>query len=268
MAQLVERAHPNASPMEKFYAMKAGMKLLGGSGQQQFSQMMQLLQYQRQEEAAGRAERREERQLHADERRDQQFGLTQVKSDPRYKELSTSMTNMRKRLDVVDELQDKTIKIGDRLLELANQKSQSGSPVWQAFINLKGKVTGDPLIKEFQTQVETYSKDMARLLGSPGATVLPVSTQNEMRGLIPENVTPQQLQAIQKALKYDAKVGRQASQKIYDRDFKNMQQLYQQRGITLFPVEEPDAGYTKGEETETGSAPVTVPSGVTITPIR
>src|SRR3974390_445292 len=111
--------------------MEAGMNLLGGSGQQQFSQMMQLLQYQRQEEAAGRAERREERQLHADERRDQQFGLTQVKSDPRYKELSTSMTNMRKRLDVVDELQDKTIKIGDRLLELANQKSQSGSPAWQ-----------------------------------------------------------------------------------------------------------------------------------------
>jgi len=49
MAQLIERANPGASPQVKFQALKQGLNLMNQSGQTQFNQMMQIMQYQQRE---------------------------------------------------------------------------------------------------------------------------------------------------------------------------------------------------------------------------
>ena len=277
LAQLIERrvGGANVSPEVKFRAMQRMLPMLNQIEQQRFNRFMQLenLQFrQRAEERAGRTEERalrtEERAQRTEDRRQQQTSLGLVRANPQYKSISSSMMNMRKRLDVVEELQDKTLKIGDKLIELANKGHKSGVPVFQAWINAGRRAAGDPLLQEFETQLATYRSDLARMIGSPGATVLAQGTKDEARELVPANLTIPMLESTQRALRFDAKVGADASRKIYNKNKKQLEQLYQQHGITMFPIDEPEPEYVSGEDTPApAAAPSAIPPGVTITPM-
>jgi len=75
------------------------------------------------------------------------------------------------------------------------------------------------------------------------------------------------LESTQRALRFDAKVGADASRKIYNKNKKQLEQLYQQHGITMFPIDEPEPEYVSGEDMPAPAAPSAIPPGVTITPM-
>jgi len=242
MAQLIERAHPNASPMEKFYAMKAGLKLMNGAGQQQFSQMMQLLNYKerlkadtRAEEAAGRAERREGRM-------EQTQRLSYLRADKEYQGLGKTFGTMLGQDTAIDNYSRTAVRMGEQLVQLANQKSKSGLPVWQAFTNAKGAITGDPLVDKFRMQLMGFRNEVSRVIGgSPMSTAMTEGVRREGEGFLRDSATAKQVQGILDQFKIDVGIRKQESKKTLDGLRRQMRARESQYGITAGEVPEPEA---------------------------
>jgi len=242
MAQLIERAHPNASPMEKFYAMKAGLKLMNGAGQQQFSQMMQLLNYKerlkadtRAEEAAGRAERREGRM-------EQTQRLSYLRADKEYQGLGKTFGTMLGQDTAIDNYSRTAVRMGEQLVQLANQKSKSGLPVWQAFTNAKGAITGDPLVDKFRMQLMGFRNEVSRVIGgSPMSTAMTEGVRREGEGFLRDSATAKQVQGILDQFKIDVGIRKQESKKTLDGLRRQMRARESQYGIAAGEVPEPEA---------------------------
>lgn len=253
-ARRVERVMPNASFNAKFQALQKLYQMMNQQDQMQFNRFMQWHTYQRQEEAAGRAQEAQR--------------LQQLKSDPDYHGLSGSIAAQQKKISMLDEFSNTTVAFGNRLLQLAKQKSASGVPVIQAWIDAGRRATGDPLVKQFDAQLRGYTTDMAQLLGKMTG-VLTDSARHEAMALIPEGATYDQIEAVVNTLRQDVITRKQEASKIFNRDRQRAAKIREQYGVKSVPFEEEEPSPTPEFAPAAPAAPAGgIPPGVKITPIQ
>ena len=233
MAQLVERAHPNASPMEKFYAMKAGMKLLGGSGQMQ---LMSILQRQQQLDLS---ERRERREAEAQQFRmtggeaaantarmisnyqmapvrdpkimgqvyqlNPQFNAHQFANDQKMQQYSalaepkaiqSAMQQEEKKFASIHGQALFLDKNYQNLLKLAERVNFTGIPSVDGMIKSVSTALGGTAALDLQTQLKSVMDEAARVLGGVTGQVLPENSRKDLENLRSGNVTFAQLKDI------------------------------------------------------------------------
>jgi len=215
---------------------------MNGAGQQQFSQMMQLLNYKerlkadtRAEEAAGRAERREGRM-------EQTQRLSYLRADKEYQGLGKTFGTMLGQDTAIDNYSRTAVRMGEQLVQLANQKSKSGLPVWQAFTNAKGAITGDPLVDKFRMQLMGFRNEVSRVIGgSPMSTAMTEGVRREGEGFLRDSATAKQVQGILDQFKIDVGIRKQESKKTLDGLRRQMRARESQYGIAAGEVPEPEA---------------------------
>jgi len=281
MAQLIERAHPNASPMEKFYAMKAGLKLMNGAGQQQFSQMMQLLNYKerlkadtRAEEAAGRAERHQEIM----EGKTQQTEAMQLyNTDPQVKAMQPALNKLEARAQSVEEFSNTAVRMGQEAERIANLISTSPKPIWQAVMRAAGKMTGNPQVDQLTMQLEGFKTEIQKILAANMGNTMAVSTRQEADKFARSaTITPQMIHGLITQFKRDAQIRREEVNKQRDKYTEHLDAVrnYYLSGAKGSPPRY--KGDINSEEYWGGgfpeqpgtTQPYTPAPGVTITPVQ
>jgi hypothetical protein len=250
MAARIEKSMPNASPLEKFYALKAGMKLMNPSGQNQFSQMMQLMQLQQrqqqhedtlrqQERMEGHRQEREtlmeDRYLRGSQYMQQQQGAAQSAQ----KNLTNNELRTNKINEQIDALKPIAAKVGitgnvnlDTWLQEARTKLG-----WQ-----------DKDYTKYKTMLEILKSEMAGI-SQQTLNALTVSARADADKLVHGIMTPTMLQSIKEALKIDTDITKKSAQKLIDKANDNMDYYMRSRGQR--PPAQPDE--------ETTSAPAARP---------
>src|SRR6516164_2042882 len=233
MAQLVERAHPNASPMEKFYAMKAGMKLLGGSSQMQ---LMSILQRQQQLDLSERREKREEEaqqfrmtggEAAANTARmianyqmapvrdskimgqvyqlNPQFNAHQFANDQKMQQYSalaepkaiqSAMQQEEKKFASIHGQALFLDKNYQNLLKLAERVNFTGIPSIDGMIKSVSTALGGTAALDLQTQLKSVMDEAAKVLSGATGAVLPEGSRRDLENLRSGNVTFAQLKDI------------------------------------------------------------------------
>src|SRR5215831_16760695 len=162
MAARIEKSMPNASPLEKFYTIKAGMKLMNSGGQQQFSQAMQLMQFmQRQQQHEDTLKQQERMEGHRDEAerlRDERYLRTlpyPQQQQQRAKDAQKTQTNVDLRMDKVQ---------GhiDALTEVAKKVAITGNVTFDRWLRDAQAKLGwpDSTYQQYKTQLAMLQTEM------------------------------------------------------------------------------------------------------------
>jgi len=258
MVKRIEKSMPNASLIEKFYALKAGMKLMNGSGQQQFSQMMQVAQFQQRqqqhEDTLAQQQRMEGHRIEAENLREDRY----LRGSQYMQQQQGAAQAAQKNL-VNNELRTEKVKGHiDALSELVKQVQITGNITVDTFLRNAQSKLGWPQDKYFQ-----YQKQLGDLQAEIGAMnqqtlgALTVSAREDAKQLANGILTPTMLKSLGEAVRIDSKITKQASQKIIDKHNRNMEYYMQSRG--QLPPAEPDEEETSASTA--AAAPTTSDEG-------
>jgi len=237
MAQLIERANPGASPQVKFQALKQGLNLMNQSGQTQFNQMMQIMQYQQRErmhqDTLTKQQQMEEHRQAIEDIRERNY----LRRDPYYTREADAAKTAQKNL-TNNEL--RTEKVSGHIAALSKVAEQ---------VAITGNVSLDTWLRDAQSKLgwpqEKYVQYKAMLdllkseLGAMGAQTLgalSVSAKKDADALAHGIMTSTMLKSLEEAVKIDSKITREASQKLIKKHQSNMDYFMRNKG--LVPEEE------------------------------
>jgi hypothetical protein len=231
-ARRIDQVMPNASSGVKFGAMQKLLKLVNEQEQQQFNRFLKEHTLHQQDLQERHRQASEDVRIAGEQRRQDQFQLTQMKNDPRYGGIRKNTTELMNRSANVGVLEDTMTKHLDKLIELSkplNLTQYRPLRDWAAYA--RGKLS-DPAVTAYNAQAETLRSELGRLLHSPtGNAALSVNTQKEMEKVINGVATPAELETLKRTFQYDAKTKSAAYKKQLDTWNKQYQQLEEQYGI-------------------------------------
>jgi hypothetical protein len=231
-ARRIDQVMPNASPGVKFGAMQKLLKLVNEQEQQQFNRFLKEHTLHQQDLQERHRQASEDVRIAGEQRRQDQFQLTQMKNDPRYGGIRKNTTELMNRSANVGVLEETMTKHLDKLIELSkplNLTQYRTLRDWAAYARSK---FSDPAVTAYNAQAETLRSELGRLLHSPtGNAALSVNTQKEMEKVINGVATPAELETLKKTFQYDAKTKADAYKKQLDTWNKQYQQLEEQYGI-------------------------------------
>jgi hypothetical protein len=233
MAARIEKSMSNASPMEKFYALKAGMKLMNSTGQGQFIQFMQR---QQQLDLSERREKREEEALRfrmtggeaaANTARmisnyqmapvrdpkimgqvyqlNPQFNAHQFANDQKMQQYSalaepkaiqSAMQQEEKKFASIHGQALFLDKNYQNLLKLAERVNFTGIPSIDGMIKRVSTALGGTAALDLQTQLKSVMDEAAKVLSGATGQVLPEGSRRDLENLRSGNVTFAQLKDI------------------------------------------------------------------------
>jgi hypothetical protein len=244
---------PNASPIEKFYALKAGMKMMNQDGQQQFSRMMQVAQFQQreqqhkdtlaqQERMEGHRKEREtlmeDRYLRGSQYMQQQQGEAQS--------AQKNLTNNELRTNKINEQIDALKPIAAKVGITGNVNLDTW---WQQGKAKLGWPDAD--YQKYKTMLEILKSEMAGI-SQQTLNSLTVSARADADKLAHGIMTPTMLQSIKEALKIDTDITKKSAQKLIDKANDNMDYYMKSRGQR--PPAQPDEETTPAPTTGAGTS--------------
>lgn len=121
-----------------------------------------------------------------------------------FKADASSLAIATKSLDAVTAFTNTAIKNGDILVKMAQDVDATGIPVIEQWIRAGRQATGDPKVAAFNAQMQVYIPEVAKILSNPNlSSVLTVSAVREVKNVISNGVSADQLLAIHSTLKTD-----------------------------------------------------------------
>jgi hypothetical protein len=149
--------YPNASPMQKFYAMQSVSKLMTGQSQQQFSNLMSVLRFkQGQEQFRIQEEHRLE-----NERRNSPEAFT---AKNQYSDAEKGLVQVNNQLEQAKNFQQQIKEEGARLSALANKTFEgTGIKLIDEYVRTtKSKYFSDADYQNFSSQLNRFNALMMR----------------------------------------------------------------------------------------------------------
>lgn len=117
---------------------------------------------------------------------------------------SAALTAITKQKAAVDSYEGLARKNGEVLLGLADKVDRTGIPVIEKWLRAGMKATGDPDVSKFDTQIQIYRAEVARILTNPNLTgVLTDSSRHEAEGFLQGGISSEQLKAVVNLLNGD-----------------------------------------------------------------
>jgi hypothetical protein len=263
LAKRINDKYPDASPMAKFKAMQAGMKLLNQGGQQQFNQMMQMMQYQQRERFHADTERK------ADERAGRaQEGLdlrerTQLRNSQYVKTQERQLNKAADNLTATD-LRVEKIKGHIAALEpVLRQVQITGNTTVDTWLQEARSKLGwsEPVYQQYKTQLNNLVTEMAALnqqsLGS-----LTVSAREDAKQMAHGVMTPGILRAMGEAVKIESGITRQAIKKLVDQHQNNINHYMRSKGEVPEEPKEEEAAAPAAAAPAAGAGAANDPLGI------
>jgi hypothetical protein len=263
LAKRINDKYPDASPMAKFKAMEMGMKLLNQSGQQQFSQMMQMMQYQQRERFHADTE------VKADERAQRaQEGLdlrerTQLRNSQYVKTQERQLNKAADNLTATD-LRVEKIKGHIAALEpVLRQVQITGNTTVDTWLQEARSKLGwsEPVYQQYKTQLNNLVTEMAALnqqsLGS-----LTVSAREDAKQMAHGVMTPGILRAMGEAVKIESGITRQAIKKLVDQHQNNINHYMRSKGEVPEEPKEEEAAAPAAAAPAAGAGAANDPLGI------
>ncbi len=118
---------------------------------------------------------------------------------------AAALTNAVKQQEAIKAFEQTATANGKVALDLVDKVDSTGSPVLERWIR-GGKVAiaGDPDVTAFNTQIATYTAEVAKILSNPNLTgVLSDSAREEAQQLVNKNFTAEQLHRVIPLLEQD-----------------------------------------------------------------
>jgi hypothetical protein len=242
MAQRIEAANPNASPRQKFYAMKAAMGLMTTGGQEQFNRMMQVMRFQQQkqqhEDTLHQQERMERHRLEAEQLREDRY----LRQQPYAQQQMQRARDATKAQTNVDLRMDKVAGHIAALSEVAKKVAITGNVTFDTWLANARAALGWPsdVYTQYKTQLAMLQAEMGAMsqqtLGS-----LTVSAREDAKQLANGILTPSMLRSIGEAVKIEGTITKEASKKIIDRANRNFDSYMKSGGRIPEDAEEEPA---------------------------
>jgi hypothetical protein len=253
MAARIEKSMPNASPLDKFYALQAGMKLMNPSGQSQFGQVMSMMNQMRSdkrfEALEGQRQRSEEHRLKAEEMRQ----YTQLRNSTYVKGQEKLINEAQKQLQNQDVRSKKIEGHAQALSELVKQLQITGNVKIDDYLHRIAAELGWPEAKyqQYKTQLEQLQSELGQM-GSATIGALSVSAKADGKALANGFLTPTLLQSIAEAVRVESRITKNTYVPIVNKRNANIQTYMQSKGETI-PEEEME------KEPEPAAAPGAAP---------
>lgn len=107
-----------------------------------------------------------------------------------------SLNKMVPQLDAITAYEKTMENIGGKLVDIAKAVDSTGVPVIERWIRAgKKSVAGDPDVTEFNSRMNTFRTEAARVINNPNLTgVLSDSARHEVEDMIPNSATAEQIE--------------------------------------------------------------------------
>lgn len=104
----------------------------------------------------------------------------------------------------IESFEQNTRVQGRRLLELAQKIDKTGIPAIESWIRAGGRATGDPDVAAFDTQLQVYKPEVAKILFNPNLTgVVTEGARHEAGEILSGNITAPVLKRVVELLEKD-----------------------------------------------------------------
>jgi hypothetical protein len=239
MAARIEKSMPNASPLDKFYALQAGMKLMNPQGQSQFGQVMQLMNQMRSDrrfEAAEEARARtEQHRLTSEDIRER----TQLRNSVYVKSQEKPLNEAIKQVQNQQVRGEKIEGHARALAELAQKLEITGNiKIDQYLRNIQsGLGWPDARMRQYATQLEQLQSELGQM-GSATVGALSVSAKADGKALASGFLTPTLLQSIAEAVRVESRITKEVYGKIINKRQANIKTYMDSMGAEMPPEEE------------------------------
>jgi hypothetical protein len=242
MARRIEQSSPGASATAKLMAMKKVSQLMNQNSQQQFNQMMQMLQYQQREEHFQKGEQHKEetasRGERAREQADERNALSQFRADPKIRDISTNYPKFAGQDRASRAFERTMVGHFDTLAKLAEKVNVTGLLPLDQMIQKYKKMFGNEGALEYEFQLKTALTEAAKSMSGAAMSNagVPVTTQKEMQDMLSGVVPQRAITAIKNLIINDAHIKQKSNKQELDRMNREYERVAKFYGVKSAPA--------------------------------